>query len=83
MKDVFSHCLVIKVFALSCLHSGLTQHDHARKVCGAVLQAVLGDQNKESLTTQFGRTKIFLLENQVWKSLVLIRCGKEIMSGAH
>ncbi|PVD32922.1 hypothetical protein C0Q70_08369 [Pomacea canaliculata] len=45
--------------------SGLTQHDHARKVCGAVLQAVLGDQNKESLTTQFGRTKIFLLENQL------------------
>nr|KAG5690058.1 hypothetical protein BaRGS_016366 [Batillaria attramentaria] len=44
---------------------GLTQHDHARKVCATVLQVVFGGQGGNTLCQQFGRTKLFLMEHQL------------------
>lgn len=45
--------------------SGMTQHDHARKVCATILQTVMGHKGDIDLQHQFGRTKLFLTEQQV------------------
>ena len=50
---------------ISFVHSGLTQNDHARKVCATILQTVTRHEGEVDLQHQFGKTKLFLTENQV------------------
>ncbi|XP_070204320.1 unconventional myosin-XIX-like isoform X2 [Littorina saxatilis] len=49
--------------------TGLTQHDHARKVCRTILQAMTPHLD---LQHQFGCTKLFLTEHQ----LELLECAR-------
>ena len=45
--------------------SGLSQHDHARKVCATVLQTLTRHERDVDIQHQFGKTKLFLTEHQV------------------
>ena len=45
--------------------SGLSQHDHARKVCATILQTVTRHERDVDIQHQFGKTKLFLTEHQV------------------
>ena len=58
--------------------SGESSADHTRQVCTALVSGILGDDNDKENCTQadrnkvlLGRTKIFLMEEQVWKQNML------------
>ena len=54
--------------------SGITECDHLRKYSAAILQEMFKSDNpdQEHLVNQFGRTKIFLRQEQVQKALVMV-----------